>query len=96
VKSTFSGTNGNCVDIMHDTINDQILVTDTKTYGQINPPCLVFTRAEWTAFLEGVRDGQFDFLTECPGCTNGLEVIGDDVRDCSVCKGSGRVPVGTK
>jgi uncharacterized protein DUF397 len=53
-KSTFSGLNG-CVEIA--ILNGQIGVRDSKDQ---NGPILLFTRAEWDAFLNGVKSGQFD------------------------------------
>jgi hypothetical protein len=53
-KSTQSYTNG-CVEVA--LVDGQVAVRDSK-----NPrgPVLVFTPFEWTAFLGGVRDGEFD------------------------------------
>ena len=44
-----------CVEVGHD--GDEVLVRDGK-----NPdgPVLVFTAAEWDAFLAGAKDGEFD------------------------------------
>lgn len=38
----------------------QVAVNDTK-----NPdgPTLVFTKEEWDAFIEGAKNGEFDYLT---------------------------------
>jgi hypothetical protein len=52
-KSTFSGLNG-CVEIA--LLDGQIAVRDSKDR---NGPILLFTRAEWDAFLSGVKQGQF-------------------------------------
>jgi hypothetical protein len=45
----------NCVEVAFD--DGRVLVRDSK-----NPhsPVLMFTAQEWTAFLAGVRDGEFD------------------------------------
>jgi hypothetical protein len=56
-KSSRSSTNGgDCVEVA-DNVPDGIAVRDSK-----NPdgPVLTFSRAEWAAFVEGVKDGQFD------------------------------------
>jgi Domain of unknown function (DUF397) len=53
-KSTFSGLNG-CVEIAF--IDGQIAVRDSKDR---NGAILLFTRAEWDAFLIGIKKGQFD------------------------------------
>jgi hypothetical protein len=57
-KSTRSNGNGgsNCVEIM--ITDNQILVRDTKDNGQGAE--LSFTPAEWQAFIEGVKDSEFD------------------------------------
>jgi Domain of unknown function (DUF397) len=56
-KSSFSGNGGaSCVEVAgHD---GMILVRDTKDYG--HGPVQRFTRAEWHAFVAGVRNGEFD------------------------------------
>jgi hypothetical protein len=53
-KSQASGANG-CVEVA-DTA-DYVWVRDTKDR---EGPVLFFTRNEWTAFLAGVRAGEFD------------------------------------
>jgi hypothetical protein len=53
-KSTYSNTSA-CVEVAF--LGDQVAVRDSKDR---NGPVLVFTAREWTAFLSGVRDGQFD------------------------------------
>lgn len=47
---------GNCVQVGHDA--DRILLRDSKL-GQ-DSPVLSFTKAEWEAFLHGVKAGEFD------------------------------------
>jgi uncharacterized protein YcsI (UPF0317 family) len=56
-KSTFSNLNGNCVEIGR-LLPDHIGIRDTKDNG--NGPVLVFTQAEWSAFIAGAKEGQFD------------------------------------
>ena len=55
-KSSLSGYNGNCVEfcILDD---DHVMLRNSK-----NPfgPVLVFTGAEWDAFIGGVHNGEFD------------------------------------
>jgi hypothetical protein len=58
-KSSFSSMNGNCVEISRLTV-DRIGVRDTKDGD--SGPVLFFTSAEWSAFLAGAREGQFDSL----------------------------------
>ena len=55
-KSSHSGASG-CVEVrfVHA---DEVRVRDSKAGGG---PELSFTRAEWVAFLAGVRDGEFEF-----------------------------------
>jgi hypothetical protein len=55
-KSTRSDTGGQCVEVA-DNIPGIIAVRDSK---QPDGPALLFTLAEWDAFVGGVRDGEFD------------------------------------
>ena len=55
-KSTRSGPNSdNCVEVAF--VGQAIAVRDSK-----NPqgPALIFTPAEWDAFVGGAKDGEFD------------------------------------
>jgi hypothetical protein len=54
-KSMVSGDSG-CVEVAH--ADGAIGVRDSKDRG--TGPVLVFTQAEWAAFLHGVRAGEFD------------------------------------
>jgi hypothetical protein len=57
-KSTRSGNGGNCVEVATNLIDTHgVLVRDSKHPDQA---VLRFTRAEWTAFVGGVHDGEFD------------------------------------
>ena len=53
-KSSHSGANG-CIEVARS--GDLIAVRDSK---DPSGPVLVFTPHEWRAFLDGVRDGEFD------------------------------------
>ncbi len=54
-KSAQSNVNGNCVEVAH--VDPMIAVRDSKNpQGHV----LLFTRAEWDAFLAGAKDGEFD------------------------------------
>jgi uncharacterized protein DUF397 len=56
-KSTRSGGNGgDCVEVAVN-LPGIVAVRDSKDPGGAT---LVFTHTEWTAFLSGVRDGEFD------------------------------------
>ncbi len=56
-KSTRSGGNGgDCVEVAGN-LAGIVAIRDTKDPGGA---VLVFTRAEWSAFLDGVRAGDFD------------------------------------
>lgn len=56
-KSSRSDANGNgCVEVAETT--DGYAVRDSKARG--TGPELSFTRAEWAAFVEGVKLGEFD------------------------------------
>jgi uncharacterized protein DUF397 len=55
-KSTRSGPNSdNCVEVAF--VGEAIAIRDSK-----NPtgPALIFTPAEWDAFVGGAKDGEFD------------------------------------
>jgi hypothetical protein len=54
-KSARSSGNGNCVEVA--TLDEAIAVRDSKDRSG---PVLVFTTAEWEAFLAGAKDGEFD------------------------------------
>ena len=56
-KSSFSTYNGNCVEIGRPG-REIIGVRDTKHLGR--GPVLAFTQNEWSAFLSGVKAGEFD------------------------------------
>jgi hypothetical protein len=56
LKSKRSGTGGdNCVEVAF--VGEAIAVRDSQ-----NPagPALIFTPAEWDAFVGGAKDGEFD------------------------------------
>ncbi len=56
IKSTHSGPGSdNCVEVAF--VGDAIAVRDSE-----NPdgPALIFTQAEWDAFVGGAKDGEFD------------------------------------
>jgi hypothetical protein len=55
-KSTKSAAAGHCVEVAKT--EENILVRDTKDNG--NGPTLSFTKEEWTAFIGGAKDGEFD------------------------------------
>ncbi|MCK2219944.1 DUF397 domain-containing protein [Actinomadura sp. ATCC 31491] len=55
-KSSFSGDNGGeCVEVAE--LPDAVAVRDSKDPGG---PKLLFTPAEWDAFLAGVKAAEFD------------------------------------
>jgi len=56
IKSSHSGpTGGNCVEVAFLAGGDVAMRNSRSPDG----PALVFTRAEWDAFLGGARDGEF-------------------------------------
>jgi hypothetical protein len=56
-KATASGNGGgSCVEVM--ITGQAVKVRDTKDAG--TGPVHVYTHAEWTAFLDGVKKGEFD------------------------------------
>ena len=54
-KSTRSSGNGNCVEVA--VVDDAVAVRDTKNR---EGGMLVFTAAEWSTFLSGAKNGEFD------------------------------------
>jgi hypothetical protein len=55
-KSTRSGGSGNCVEVAEN-LDGIVAVRDTKNR---DGGTLVFTDAEWSAFVGGVKGGEFD------------------------------------
>jgi hypothetical protein len=55
-KSTRSGGGNNCVEVA-DNLSRIVAVRDTKNRDS---GTLIFTRGEWSAFLAGVKNGEFD------------------------------------
>lgn len=56
-KSTFSGPNSDmCVEVLDLEGGDRSIRHSKDRAG----PVLTFSAAEWTAFLSGVRAGEFD------------------------------------
>ena len=56
IKSTYSGpTGGNCAEVAF-LADGQVAMRNSR---HPDGPVLVFTRAEWDAFLSGARDGEF-------------------------------------
>ena len=56
-KSTRSGSSGNCVEVADNLPGGQVALRDSK---DPSGPVLVFTAAEWAAFVGGAKDGEFD------------------------------------
>ncbi|GAA2680733.1 MULTISPECIES: DUF397 domain-containing protein [Actinoplanes] len=55
-KSARSGADSdNCVEVAF--VGDAIAVRDSKN---TSGPALIFTQAEWDAFVGGAKDGEFD------------------------------------
>jgi hypothetical protein len=55
-KSSFSGASS-CVEVAF--VHGNIAIRDSKDR---HGPVLVFTPSEWTAFLSGVRSGEFELM----------------------------------
>jgi Domain of unknown function (DUF397) len=53
-KSSHSNPSGNCVEAAQ--VGEGVAVRNSRFP---DGPALVFTRAEWNAFLRGVKDGDF-------------------------------------
>lgn len=56
-KSRHSGGNGNCVEVARLSGGEVALRNSRFPDG----PILIYTREEMTAFLGGVKEGEFDF-----------------------------------
>lgn len=57
IKSSYSGpTGGNCVEVAFLERNGVAVRNSRRPDSQP----LVFTQAEWDAFIRGARDGEFD------------------------------------
>ncbi|MEU3308759.1 DUF397 domain-containing protein [Nocardiopsis sp. NPDC006832] len=68
LRSTYSQNGGQCVEVAVAP-GHEVVVENKSAEGEVfvvrdskNPDAapLVFTRAEWDAFVEGVKDGEFD------------------------------------
>ena len=55
-KSTRSGNSGNCVEVAELPDGGRAVRDSKDPQG----PVLRFTRDEWSAFVAGARDGEFD------------------------------------
>ncbi|MET7458812.1 DUF397 domain-containing protein [Nonomuraea sp. NPDC005501] len=62
-KSSFCNGSSTCVEVAP--LGDGSVALRDGKIG--DSPVLVFTEAEWTAFVAGVRDGEFDLATLTPG-----------------------------
>ncbi len=62
-RSTYSFSNGNCVEVRGDP-SGIVALRDSKDPGG---PVLAFTRAGWDAFIKGVKSGELDGTT--PGAS---------------------------
>ena len=61
IKSSLSGSNGNCVEVA-DLPEGTVGIRNSR---DTDGPILRFTPDEWVAFLAGARRGEFDTL----GCS---------------------------
>lgn len=79
IKSSFSFSNGNCVEVAH-LPGGHIGVRDSKDPAG---PILRFTLDEWSAFLGGARNGEFDgFGKELSPLTKRRAALGLFIRHC--------------
>lgn len=62
-KSTFSNGNGgnNCVETMQAEVTREVFVRHSRTAVHAGEPFIMFTLAEWRAFVAGVKAGEFDY-----------------------------------
>jgi hypothetical protein len=61
-RKSSKSAQGNCVEVSYRHDGSVILVRDTK--AATKGPVLAFTRGEWTAFVAGVRAGEFELPPE--------------------------------
>ncbi len=54
-RSSYSGAAGNCVEIR--IVGDDVWVRDSKRPDAV----LRLTRAQWSAFLEAIKNGELDY-----------------------------------
>jgi hypothetical protein len=59
LKAQRSTGNGQCVEIASTTDGNRIVIRDSK---DPDGPILVYTPIEFSAFLDGARNGEFDSL----------------------------------
>jgi hypothetical protein len=59
-KSQRSSAQGNCVETAR--LSEDLIAMRNSRHP--SGPALIFTRAEARAFLEGVKDGEFDYLLQ--------------------------------
>jgi hypothetical protein len=57
VKSSYSGNNGNCVEVAVLPEGTGHALRDSKNP---NGPALLFDRSAWAAFVTGIAEGEFD------------------------------------
>ncbi|MFQ6146450.1 DUF397 domain-containing protein [Streptomyces seoulensis] len=58
MKSSYSGNNGNCVEVAVLPADGRALRDSKNPDG----PALVLSTAEFSAFVQGVKDGEFERL----------------------------------
>lgn len=61
LKAQSSSHNGQCVEIAATATADKVAIRDSK---DPDGPVLVYTPAEFRAFLDGARNGEFDRLVQ--------------------------------
>jgi Domain of unknown function (DUF397) len=59
-KSAHSNPSGNCVELAHLSGGNVAIRNSRHPAG----PALVYTRAEFAAFLRGAKDGEFDAMID--------------------------------
>jgi hypothetical protein len=57
-KSRYSNPNGSCVEVA-ELPGGEAAIRNSRHRGG---PALIYTQAEITAFIQGVKDGEFDYL----------------------------------
>jgi hypothetical protein len=60
ISTKSDGNGGNCVEA--GPLADDSRRVAVRHSHQPNGPMIIYTQAEWKAFVAGVREGEFDFI----------------------------------
>lgn len=80
VTSSFSGLE--CVEVSQNPQLDAVWVRNSHFPGGTS---VLFSTAEWDAFIKGVKNGEFDPELPLPSCVCGHTVAAHDSGSCGLC-----------